>query len=750
MSIILYIRGQQVDLEPSNVIAQTKQINDIASIQKREANHTNTFKLPKTANNVRVMSFMTLAGNTSRTQYQKNECSMFSAETGECFINKGWATIKDEGSHYNVYVIDGIIDFYKEIENKTLSDLAGRGTDDIDYLAELKHLKTIENVIASWDGEKPYRYILADYNGDTGNTSANEINIDYLVPSVSVAFLWQKIFEKFHFTYSGSVFDMQVFKNLWMTFPKGLATSDSELLIFEADFDKYQESHNGLNYRYFPKYTEAETVPEYLESNVNQIHLKIAQAGTYRVVVTGNIAGKSFFPPGSNKPIMMTYSFNAEGQTPNSVNVAGIIHDAIPSNDSVEKEKIIDTLTDHTSICFILSQSPTVSYSNGFYIDWESTNLNIKIYKVNQNDIDFEDALIDFSMKDFINEIVNRFGLSIYPDNRTKNYEFLTLQEIIQGAPLVNWSDKLVSKISENYIYGSYAQRNWFRYNYNDKEATYNDWFIDVNNVNLPDSRDTIKSRIYSPESQYNRVSYLNRGTNVYKLWDKEPATDPETGEDLTTYKSLDKRYYFLRAERHTGSLTMISKTLEQSVPYTGTYYLENYLKLPWFDIIQDFYRPLEQVLQDAMLVNVNLWLSDHDIASFDFRKLYYFEQLSNYFMVNRIENFVNGRPTKVELVRVLYDEPAPIVPDIRITKVVTNDYTASVHFSLAVPMPNLTFYYKRAVDSGWSSIVFPYTSNPWNYPLSPPGTWEVKIKAGDVESNVVQFEIPSNTEIIT
>jgi hypothetical protein len=66
--------------------------------------------------------------------------------------------------------------------------------------------------------------ILADYNGQhistSGGTSATTINVDYLVPSVKVSYLWDNLFSTYGFTYSGSIFSSPDFTNLYLTYPK--------------------------------------------------------------------------------------------------------------------------------------------------------------------------------------------------------------------------------------------------------------------------------------------------------------------------------------------------------------------------------------------------------------------------------------------------------------------------------------------------------------------------------------------------
>jgi hypothetical protein len=69
-----------------------------------------------------------------------------------------------------------------------------------------------------------YKYILADYNGQNiiyiWWWSATTINVDYLVPSVKVSYLWDNLFSTYGFTYSGSIFSSPDFTNLYLTYPK--------------------------------------------------------------------------------------------------------------------------------------------------------------------------------------------------------------------------------------------------------------------------------------------------------------------------------------------------------------------------------------------------------------------------------------------------------------------------------------------------------------------------------------------------
>ena len=631
MALLLYINGQRADLLPGDGIAQTKQVNDLNSLDNRQTSYTNKFNLPKTAANTRIMEFLTLTGNNSAIPYQKNACSLYS-DTGECFVYNGWAVITDGGDTYEVVVYDGIIDLYKAIENTALSALD---------LSALNHDKSIAAIISSWDTslQLPYRYILADYNGSTGATNASppQVNIDYLVPSVNVAWLWNRLFEHFGMGYEGSVFATEAFTNLWMTYPKGISTADGDQEVLNIDSYLFNNT-NGVRYHgYYFNTAETETFDANTLQGTPNVHIKVKQAATYRIEIEGTLnatysprvlLGKNCesYPDPFAAPYIYDFGLAIDGE-------------AFAFSQEV-------TLNAGDSLCVMLRQRDR---DRSFRFDGDCSAA-IRLIKLNPNNFSFTTAFTDFAMRDFLQEVLQRFGLTMYKQKYTGHYKFLTLQEQLDQEGALNWSDKFISKTSENYIYGSYAQRNWFRYAYNDKESSYNDGYLEVPNVNLPDSKDILKSKIYSPERQ--ATQYLGLQANVYKLWDKEAVENPEPGDGTVNYKALDKRYYFLRAQPRPGAITLVSGSHAQTAVSSFT---ENYYKLPFVDILQEYYLPIAQLLQKAQLVMADFWLQDTDVINFDFSKLYYIEQLSGYFIMNKINNYLPGRATKCELVRVQY-----------------------------------------------------------------------------------------------
>lgn len=737
--MLLYINKQLVDLDSNQTIAQTKQVNDLKSLDNRQANYTNKFKLPKTANNIRILGYLTLAGNNSDIPYQKNECSLFS-DNGECFVYNGWAVITDGGDSFEVAIYDGIIDLYKAIENQNIASIG---------LEPLEHIKNLDTIKNTWNPAHPMfckcRYILADYNGKTGYRKAgfpfpiDKIDIDYLVPSVNVAWLWDSIFKNYGIGYSGSVFLTQQFKNLWMTYPKGIITQDDGTEIFNANVFGNANSANIFNAwkNYLLRYTTDDTAYlDHFYEDPQRYRLTAKESGYYRINLKCKLNNR--------EKTRVFIVKNVTGTDNNYLNTLSeykyFINDLAPNT---EYEGSLTVWLEQNESFSLMMRHEN---ANGYVVVNSNPEMEVTISRLNLAAMDFAGAFADFSVRDFLAEVIYRFGLTLFKDRYSGNYEFLTLQEILQSPEPLDLSRKLVKKVSENYIYGSYAQNNWFRYNYNIKENDHNDGCIKLQNVNLPDSKEMIKSKVYSPEKD--RSGYLRRNGNIYKLWEKEIDDDPDA-EEPVTYKSLDKRYYFMRSEKTEKPLLLIFNTTQETSNVSG-YWTENYWKLSFSDSIADYYGAIGTLLNKTQLVTAEMYLNDSDIANFDFRKLYYIEQLGGYFLMNKINNYIPGKPVRCELLRIAsYSPDADARKNITMTKVVMGNFFADVYFTTQGNPQAIALNAAKASGEPLSGRTVDPTVSRVRYAFNVPGVYTISLTADGYTTPAVQVTIPGNNTIL-
>lgn len=620
----LVINGYDIELTPTQSIARTLQVNDILSLSNRQSNYTNTFSVKRTDKNKQTFELLGVVGITNFLPYQKNECYLYT-DDGECMVYKGWAVIQSTDKDYKINLYDGNIDLYKAIENKSLGDLD---------LSEIDHSKTLANVVNTFTSNLNYKYIVADFNGKMVYNT-NRINIDYLVPSAKVSYLWNKIFDTYGFTYEGSVFNTVDFTNLWLSYPKVTANNQAPIPLFEGSTVSILSFVN-----IFPVQFNQSIVIDNIQ-DVNKQQFIIETAGTYNIDLSGTANVFYQYTAGGTNITIGTQSFNYVNVYKNGI---------IIGNNTIGSFDYIFNIGDVITVNY---PPPSLYQGNNVGSRFYTGNLNLKIKKYNADVISFSNELKDFSIKDFITEILNRFGLTPFKDKYENHYRFLTLQELLQDNQVIDWSreqNKFVEKISEKYIFGSYAQENNFTYKYNDSESDYYNSEILIDNVNLADSKTVVNSKIYAPEKERTTLIH-NLITNVYKMWNKEVKDDGSI-----SYKGLQKRYYLMREASHTfTTTTQIGSEILGTHQNITTIPVENFYNLRMEDIVRNYYDSIDVILNYSKIIEATIYLTEKNISDMDFSKLYWIKELSSYFLLNKINSFTKKGITKVELIKVDY-----------------------------------------------------------------------------------------------
>jgi phage tail tube protein FII len=655
----LFILGQEIELRDTGRIAQTKQVNDIARLDNRQTNLTNDFSVPKTAKNIRTFQDLGLVGNNSNVPYQKNDARLFD-DDGLCLIYNGWAIFTETAKDFKIKVYDGNIDFYKAIENKTLTEVGISG---------LNHLKNLTSVIDSFANDLPYMYIIADYNGKNTFSSAN-INIDYQLPSARVSYIWDRIFDFIGFTYTGTVFSSEKFLNFFMTYPKPVPVNTPVTdLVTQQNSQIYTTVFQEPGGEYVTVYNAA-ILPTAISSPKMSATGVVLEAGSFRITCSGTLTdgltvnGKvTYFLRNSLNVLITTGEIN------------GAIAQVLVINASVgDRFTFVPQLT-----------GLTASYANRPL----SGTINTKIELLLGFEANFEEALIDFKVTDFVNEVMQRFSLTMFKDKDSNNCDFRTMTEILQNQDTLDWSDKYVEEISEKYVYNNYAQNNLLKYRYNEENSTYNDGIIRVNNVNIKDETTIINSKFYTPERLKSNFLALQNGIRTYKFWNKEIKDD-----STVTYKELTGRYYVLRAEPYVfqNAINIGSEVLNTTQSLT-TIQRENYDRLRFQEIVYDNYVSIEGILDKSKIKTVSLYLKPNDIETFDFKRLIYLKQKASYFLVNKIPNYIKGKETKCELIEVDFLKNIETVEGydgtfITITNTVYNDCEVTFTFDTDAILP--------------------------------------------------------------
>jgi hypothetical protein len=655
MSYLAYLNGFVLDLNDSKDIAITKQINDLANLDKRQSNFTPKFTIPFTATNVLAMKHAYFNGNDSNIAYQKNRFDLIDADSGKHLIFNGRANITNmNNSGYGISVYDGVIDFFKAIENKTLTEIG---------IPNLNHIKNVNNIFNSWVNDLDYKYIVADFNGKV-LTDDFKLNADYLVPSAKKSYIFDRIHQYAGFTYEGLIFQTERFKNWWLTYPKPIPTTEPVLELLTSQQSEVYAFPSGspttisggvTNFILIQSFFPISFTNQYINNvNTNNTGFEVTEAASFKVTMIGNFT-----------PIQEVEYLHKDAL--NNIKASGFIN---PTN----SESVIFNCAVGDRILF-----------NKFYEGQQGSTVTI-IERVVGFSANFNEALIDYKATDFIKEVLQHFGLTAFKDKYTNHIKYKTLSEVLQNTDVI--SDWVFSeKLAERSTISKYGKRNNYKYKYNDENVSYNDGFIKIENENLEDEVTILQSRVYSPEFQPNNI--LGVLSNVYKIWNKEPKDD-----GTVNYKELSGRFYYIRYIERPFSGILKSEFFQNELNYSSLPF-ESYYRLPLQQVIFDNYPAIESLLDKTKAIDASFYLTTLQVEKFNFEQLLYVKELGGYFLVNKINNFIKGEKTKLELIEVDYfkEFETPDVFDgtfITISSITVNGCDIEITFDTDATLPVL------------------------------------------------------------
>lgn len=617
----LFINNIFIPTEKESIY-QTKQVNTFFRLDNRQSNLTNTFKLPKTPETQKAFALLGVTGNTSRVPYQLNEASLYS-DIGEAFIYKGRAVVTVTSQTYSVTIYDGNVDIYAAMENLKLSDID---------LPLLSHSKTILNVKNSLiNTSSKYRYMIADFGGRT-KTFNGFINIDYLCPFANVKYIWDQIFAKLGFTYECSAFNTQEWLDLWLSYPKGTVKAGDNPVVFNGT------DPNGATSNFFLDFSNiiSNTTITRAGSVSQSAGLVVNEAGTYTIKLVGSIGGGQIARAGS----VINLCKNTSSTAPNSIPALELFAvNTGGANINVSK-KINLNAGDIIHFAFLAGYDGVPSKIDD--------GIELTITKNNAAVVDFSDGFKDMTVRDFFSEILFKFGLTPIKDKYSNHYKFLTLDEITDVNNALDWSRKFEGVTEETYVYENYSQNNYFKYKYHNEGDVFFNSNLPIDNKNISVETTVIQSKMFAP-------SQMELGGLVWKMYDREVKDD-----GTVDYKNLTGRFFFATSVRQnlfpSKRLSSEYETGRQSINFI---YNPIFKFQDWNYITSKYYGSIYRVLQDSKMIKARFNLKDKDIINIDLGRAIYVEQLSNYFVITKIDKYADkGGSTGVEMIRVIPFNP--------------------------------------------------------------------------------------------
>jgi hypothetical protein len=632
----LIINGSKIELNPETKIKFTKQISDIFDLAQVSVSHTNSFEFEKTPQNSQAMQQLGISGDNSQIPYIKNTAQL--KINGFDLVSNGWFNISGTDDKYKGSVIDGMVDFFKAIENKTLGK-------DLN-LSNFEHEKTLATVIESFTNEY-YQYIVADYGGKVLFESG--INIDYLTPCFSIRKLWELVFSTFGFECDYT--NLSYLDGLYITYPKDIfepESYDPVATLHKGFFIDEGRVTTGAFSTIRPQYRnwDSEIITE--GSIISDWKYVIPESTSYNFNLTSEMYVIYRFPSRANRNTNPRVDILKNG-----IIIRSILSDYITDVDGVGSPRNIsfNITCDVGDVIEMFISAPANIVVNGHIYrnyEWRHNSTNFVISKTDLGTTTLQNELKDFLIKDFIKEQLWRTGLTPILNKETNTVEFITLDSRIDFDNAQDLSHTFIERTGETYT-NDYAQKNIFKLKNNVDTDNQGDGFLYVPNKNISDEKIIANSKIYAPDKKI-VTNFINGvQTNQYKIWEAE-AKDNEGVVEIS-YKGLSGRFYFIRHYNQAGSFKMISEilndeTIVSSIPVginTNTLFEE---------AVYNNYQEYQKIFTNFRVHTISQALTENDFIGMDLTKPFFFKQENAYYICNKI-SFTEGEKSIGEYIKI-------------------------------------------------------------------------------------------------
>lgn len=648
MSLQLFIGDREIQLPNSMKVGLTFQANTIGDLSSRQGNFSNKFKFPKTKENqITVEQCSNINANTDLPYRVLNGKVI---QNGIEIMPDANFRIEGVDTDYDAMINSGTTTFFNRIAGKKLRDLD---------LSEYDHTYTSANVVAGYIRSEGYCYPDILWNKTTTTVPVAR------QPVMFIKTLMERIATEGGYELTGNFLDDYYYNNTLITCDfrrekdwvldnsvhiqkdpasySALVVSSDGLHVVPMDF---QNSGNFVGQIF--------TAPEPMY--VNFRHTIVAKfkgqmiSGfpyfqspvNYMVqfvnLTTGLVIAQSIYTFSSTERAQITAGVEVEVVMNCETGFISLI-----TGQQIQIRQELTTDGGFSNIAWLIT-------------DESKYDADVKdiFYPYNGSLIKVSEIQHDMTQSEFFKGIMNLFGIVGGVDDYTKKVVLNTFESIKGNIPSAkNWTTKVdLSFIPEiKFRDGNYAQKNYFKYkiesdvvdnyNYNatfwesifgstDSEF-YGSGVIEIDDNTLPDSKDIFVLPFAA--SVNNAVPVVNNDYSVDKFTarlfvfygrDTNPTSSQVTFWDVSRSRTLAFSHFFPTSD----------------------------------NMKKRYYSVIEQILTRFKKVSLYLNLNEMDIVELDYSIPIFLDitikniTINAYFYINRIENFQNGKSTKVELIR--------------------------------------------------------------------------------------------------
>lgn len=610
----LWLNGIKMDLYP-NSVRNTFQINNIAELKDRQANYSNRIKLPPTPNNIEALESFKIIGSNSRIVYSRIEARYI--VQGYELISKGTAIIPESDFDISVIVYSGNSGLFNSIKGFRVNTLP---------FEDLNHILDISVWENSLNNSEGYIYALADFGY---YPESQFVEVSRQAPSLFMHTIWDKILTEAGFTYSGDVFQNADF--LTEVIPPKFGYSVENSTVTETD----EGTSTAPNL----------TIEEGPFSNQTFIVKTFELSGSLGPDITreGNNVRSNFT---GTLRISLDYVYSITTGRADVILVKNGNDNIIDFLDQGSPQSFVYEIAVETGDLLRFDLRGVTQDNGIFHTVNVTSSLSVSFSKLDGGlYIDFNKIAINDLRSDFLKDVMQRYGI-IYRQTSDTHYEFKQLEELLNDRDNAeDWSEKLSSLGKEKYKIGRYGQKSEASYRYEENVEAHKDGSFFVDDQTLPEEVTIFSSIFTISELSSERVD--GNQLRALRVW--EPDFD---GNTLVEVKNVEDKSRIFRVQFINSNfdaqfiLPGSTTTIDGPTPFLS---LE---KIDMAFYLSNFYPGVSRLLNRAKLQSAEFVLTVEDAYNLDFFRLKYLKQTGQYYYLNKVSNFREGRISNVELVQ--------------------------------------------------------------------------------------------------
>lgn len=612
-----------VDLLPGEVVAITKQVDDLGELKDRQSDFTNKIKLPPTANNRKLYDHADIIGSQSVKPYRRLTASII--DHGVPTMANGYAILDGD---YQATLYAATVDFFARLEGLTLRDLD---------LSDMDHAWTLAKVTASFAHTYTtgYIYPIIDYNG---MPNTRDIDVREILPAVFARTIWDRIHSEAGYTWTGDLLTSGRFLQLILPFIPGPGAHGDNNISPRVNVGVSLSSplsiSMGASVVVWQNVVSSATPANYNNSN-----------GVFTFI--------------DKVTVRFDFDISLQNTTGGGIDVI------ISSSTTGAIEQV--TVPASTTLPHTFSWTGTFEEAEAIHFEIEATNFGVDLlsgsgveavfisgspggiaFGAANNYISMAGIVPEMKQKDFVKAIWQMFSLVPTPDPVTNNIHYNwrgDLTENIKDAR--DWSAKIDMKsVSVEYRHGDYGQINWLKYKEDDDDiGELGNGSFTVDDQTLEQERDIIEL----PFAATRMVTRL--AGDLVPYIDAIDAGGDFENEVEPRILVLDKQTLIGNGIDYTDGTTTTNQ--DTNLPYAYFIHPDKTESIGFENNLIDTYYPqLASMLDKVKKVTALFNLSRKDIQKVDHFIPIWLAQYGHYFYLNKIDDFVSGRLTKCTLIR--------------------------------------------------------------------------------------------------